>query len=70
MAFRTIPDEIKIHTPEYCHCCGDDLSAIAAIPLSKRQVIDIPQPVAICTEHRTFSKTCSCGHTTKSSAGS
>uniref|UniRef100_UPI00084D0BCE IS66 family transposase n=1 Tax=Arcticibacter eurypsychrophilus TaxID=1434752 RepID=UPI00084D0BCE len=65
LAFHAIPDEIMIYAPQYCHCCGDDLSAIPAIPLSKRQVIDIPQPVAICTEHRTFSKTCSCGHTTK-----
>lgn len=65
LAFSDTPDEIIVHAPQYCHHCGDDLTNIPAIALSKRQVIDIPKPVVICTEHRTFSKTCSCGHITK-----
>jgi transposase len=65
LAFSAIPDEIIIHVPQYCHHCGDDLTHVPAIALNKRQVIDIPKPVAICTEHQTFSKTCSCGHITK-----
>lgn len=65
LAFSATPDEIIIHSPQYCHQCGDDLTQVPAIALSKRQVIDIPKPVAICTEHQTFSKTCSCGHITK-----
>lgn len=65
LAFSATPDEITIHAPQYCHYCGDDLTNVPAISLSKRQVIDIPKPVAICTEHQTFSKTCSCGHITK-----
>jgi transposase len=36
-----------------------------AFPLARRQVIDIPMPAAVCTEHRTFAKTCACGHTNK-----
>jgi len=65
LAFSDAPDEIIIHLPQYCHCCGDDLTNVPAIALSKRQVIDIPKPVAVCTEHHTFSKTCSCGYITK-----
>jgi len=65
LAFWDIPDEIITHSPQYCQHCGDGLTHVPAIALSKRQVIDIPKPVAICTEHQTFSKTCSCGHITK-----
>ena len=65
LAFSATPDEIITYVPQYCHQCGDDLTHVPAIELSKRQVIDIPKPVTICTEHRTFSKTCSCGHITK-----
>ncbi|MGF7079652.1 IS66 family transposase [Mucilaginibacter sp. UYCu711] len=65
LAFWAAADEIIIHVPQYCHRCGDDLTQVPAIALSKRQVIDIPKPVAICTEHQIFSKACSCGHITK-----
>jgi transposase len=62
LTFQAVPDQIIIHVPQYCPHCGEDLSGIPAIALNKRQVIDIPQPAAVCTEHQTFSKTCSCGH--------
>ncbi len=65
LAFSATPDEIVVHAPQYCHRCGDDLSDMPGVALNKRQVIDIPKPVAICTEHQTFSKTCSCGHVTQ-----
>lgn len=65
LAFRAAPDEVVIHVPQYCKHCGEDLTHVPPIALGRRQVIDIPKPVAICTEHRTFSKTCSCGHVTK-----
>jgi transposase len=64
LAFSAAPDEIITYIPQYCHYCGDDLTGVPAIALSKRQVIDIPKPEAICVEHQTFSKTCSCGHIT------
>lgn len=65
LKFSAIPDQIITYSPDYCQLCGDDLEQIAAIPLIRRQVIDIPIPAAICTEHRTFAKTCSCGHVNK-----
>lgn len=61
LEFSAMPDEIIAHIPQYCHRCGDDLSHVGAIALNQRQVIDIPIPAVICTEHRTFAKTCSCG---------
>lgn len=65
LEFAAIPDEIITHIPDYCNRCGDDLALVQAIPLNKRQVIDIPIPTSICTEHQTFAKTCSCGHINK-----
>jgi transposase len=59
------PDLIITHIPEHCGLCGNDLSPIEAISLTSRQVIDIPIPVPVCTEHQTFAKTCTCGHINK-----
>lgn len=61
LTFSAMPDEIIIHIPSYCSGCGLDLDEVAGVALAKRQVIDVPMPVPICTEHQTFSKTCSCG---------
>lgn len=61
LAFWATPDEVIIHTPDYCQHCGSDLEHIVATPLNKRQVIDVPVPKTICAGHRTFAKTCSCG---------
>jgi transposase len=62
LAFSTTPDKIITHIPDYCQLCGNDLDHTVAIPLNRRQVIDIPVPATICTEHQTFAKTCCCGH--------
>jgi transposase len=62
LAFSATPDQIITHTPDYCQFCGIGLEDIVAIPLNRRQVIDIPVPKTICTEHQTFAKTCRCGH--------
>jgi transposase len=65
LTFSVTPDKIITHTPDYCQLCGNDLQHIFAAPLDRRQVIDIPVPVTICTEHQTFVKTCPCGHINK-----
>lgn len=65
LKFSATPDQIVNHLPDYCKVCGNDLEQIGAISLNRRQVIDIPIPAAICTEHRTFAKACSCGHVNK-----
>ena len=61
------PDLIEEHTPFYCTCCGEVLSALPGIFAGKRQVIDIPPIIPIVTEHRLFDKRCKCGHLNQAS---
>lgn len=60
------PDDIKDHIPEYCQCCGKEISGLPYEFVEKRQIIDIPEIQPKVTEHRIYKKTCSCGHTTES----
>jgi len=60
------PDQIIYHKPDFCNCCGNDLSDKPEELLLKRQVVDIPVIFPKYTEHRIFKKTCSCGHQNKS----
>ena len=60
------PTEITLHQPNYCHCCGADLSDISAEFIGKRQVKDIPPITPVVTEHQIYGKRCRCGHFTKS----
>ena len=60
------PTETIIHQPNYCTCCGNDLSEIPAEFVGKRQVIDIPPVTPIVIEHQIFRKRCRCGHLTES----
>ena len=48
-----------------CASCGEDLAAALVEGIERRQVFDTLEPVLICTEHRAFSKRCSCGMLTK-----
>lgn len=60
------PDKIAEHIPQYCHCCGRDISDLPSELIGKRQVIDLPPIAPEYTEHRVYQKTCRCGHITKS----
>jgi transposase len=55
-------DIIVEHKPNYCNCCGQDLTQVPEALIETRQVIDIPVIKSVCTEHRIYRKTCSCGH--------
>ena len=66
LEMSTEVDKVIQHIPEYCHCCGKDLSGSEEVLSEKRQVIDIPPIKTERTEHQVFSKTCSCGHVTQS----
>jgi transposase len=57
-----IIDVLVEHKPNYCNCCGQDLTEVPQALIETRQVIDIPVIKSVCTEHRTYRKTCSCGH--------
>ena len=60
------PDEVMVHSPEYCECCGKDIGTFPCEFVERRQEIDIPPIVPIVTEHRVYKKKCSCGHVTTS----
>lgn len=57
-----IIDEVVNHVPNYCNCCGEDLSDVTESIIEMRQVIDIPVIKPICVEHRIYRKICRCGH--------
>ena len=57
-----IPDQHIDHIPDYCSNCGKDLSVVKEELVEKRQVIDLPVIMPVCTEHTIYKKTCSCGH--------
>lgn len=61
------PDKIVDHVPCFCNFCGTDLGDVPFEFIGRRQVIDIPPIKPEYTEHRIHKKTCSCGHTMKSS---
>jgi len=60
------PDQIINHKPDFCNCCGNDLSDKPEELVLKRQVVDIPVIFPNYTEHRIIKKTCFCGHQNKS----
>lgn len=60
------PDLTENHFPLACEHCGSSLSDSAANFSGRRQVVDLPEIRQIVTEHRIYSKQCSCGHCTKS----
>ena len=53
-------DHIVRHETKACRDCGHDLSEMIGVIGQKRQVIDIPQPKLIRTEHQSIVKTCPC----------
>jgi transposase len=61
------PNEVIDYIPDFCQQCGENLVKLPAINAECRQVIDIPAVEPTCTEHRAYSKACSCGYVTKSS---
>ena len=60
------PDFTQKHIPNYCNCCGNDLSVLPHEFAGRRQVFDIPKIKINVTEHQVFKKVCSCGHETTS----
>jgi len=60
------PDVYEDHMPSICEHCGNSLLEVPANFAGRRQVIDLPPIRPIITEHRVFSKQCTCGHCNKS----
>jgi transposase len=61
------PDKTILHSPQFCNCCGCDLSQVQAELVECRQEVVLPiiQPVYI--EHQNFQKKCRCGNMVVSS---
>ena len=59
-----VPDIIEKHIPEFCSCCGKDISKIKEKFVGKRQVFDIPEIKVNVTEYQIFKRECTCGHET------
>ena len=57
------PDEMIEHIPQFCTCCGRDLSQVQAELVESRQQILIPKIEPVYIEHQSFQKTCPCGNT-------
>lgn len=64
LEMTVVPDRVVEHFPDYCQVCGDALESEDRQLESYRQVVDLPGIRAIWTEHRQYSKKCSCGHKT------
>ena len=61
------PDFRQKHVPDFCNCCGSDISELTSQFVGKRQVFDIPEIKVQVTEHQVFKVRCNCGHETTSS---
>jgi transposase len=66
LKMTSTPDKIVEHIPQYCSCCGNDISDLPCAVIGKRQVVDIPPVQPEYTEHRVYQKICRCGRITKS----
>jgi transposase len=58
------PDEVVEHRPEHCSGCGADLAGVDGEVQARRQVIDLPEPAPVVTEHRAVACGCACGAVT------
>lgn len=56
------PDETIEHIPQFCTCCGRDLSQVQTEFVESRQQIVLPKIEPVYIEHRSFLKKCSCGN--------
>ena len=57
------PDEVVEYIPQFCTCCGYDLSQLQAKFVERRQEVVLPVIKPIYVEHQVFQRTCLCGHT-------
>ena len=61
LKFSESPDLTIVHRVTECNGCQNSLKDQPADHVVKRQVMDIPKPTLITTEHQSEVKTCSCG---------
>jgi transposase len=62
------PDQVVLHEPGACRCCGRTLAGRPVSAVTRRQLFDIP-PVAVrVTEHQLVERECRCGARTRADA--
>jgi transposase len=61
---RRTPDRTVTHRATACGSCGHDLADAPIVASARRQVIDIPVPRAVVTDHVIERCRCRCGHET------
>lgn len=62
LSFSEAPDEIVVHSPSACACCGLLLEEVPGSEVERRQVVDLPPLSLVTTEHRVQKKVCpGCG---------
>lgn len=61
---RREPDVTVTHTPVCCARCTSDLAGAVVVGSATRQVVDIPEPQVVVTDHVAEKRRCSCGHIT------
>ncbi len=64
---RRHPDVTLTHSPESCSNCSADLADAVVVGAATRQVVDIPEPQLIVTDHVAEKRRCECGHVTAGS---
>jgi transposase len=57
------PDEVIEHIPQFCTCCGRDISHVHADLVEIRQEVVLPVIQPIFIEHQAFQRTCTFGNT-------
>src|SRR5215469_16069862 len=68
LRWQACPDEVIVHPVTHCACCQQDLQAMAALQVERRQVVDVPTPRLWVAEHQAEQKQCpACQHITVAS---
>lgn len=58
---RRAPDATVVHAPDVCGGCGAGLDDAPIVGVVTRQVLDIPRPVLVATDHVAEKRRCACG---------
>jgi transposase len=58
LQWHACPDEVIVHPVTHCASCQQDLQAILALQVERRQVVDVPAPRLWVAEHQAEQKQC------------
>ncbi|MGH8959638.1 MAG: IS66 family transposase [Jatrophihabitantaceae bacterium] len=62
------PEEVIVHEPHACRCCGVGLDGRPVTGITRRQLFDIPPVTVKVSEHRLVERECACGARTRADA--